>query len=68
MVEFFQGRDGVDEVTDLLGAFAPFIDVLNQSTMFALGLAVLQHDLQVATVAVRDVELDLDAPSDFLGN
>lgn len=41
VVEFFQGRDGVDEVTDLLGAFAPFIDVLNQSTMFALGLAVL---------------------------
>ena len=41
VVEFFQGRDGVDEVTDLLSAFAPFIDVLNQSTMFALGLAVL---------------------------
>ncbi|WP_262424044.1 permease-like cell division protein FtsX [Brachybacterium sp. Z12] len=41
VVEFFQGRDGVDEVTDLLNAFAPFIDVLNQSTMFALGLAVL---------------------------
>ena len=41
VVEFFQGRDGVDEVTDLLNAFAPFIDVLNQSTLFALGLAVL---------------------------
>ncbi len=41
VVEFFQGRDGVDEVTDLLSVFAPFIDVLNQSTMFALGLAVL---------------------------
>ncbi|GAB4095723.1 permease-like cell division protein FtsX [Brachybacterium squillarum] len=41
VVEFFQGRDGVDEVTDLLSAFAPFIDVLNQSTLFALGLAVL---------------------------
>ncbi|WP_394216859.1 permease-like cell division protein FtsX [Brachybacterium vulturis] len=41
VVEFFQGRDGVDEVTDLLSTFAPFIDVLNQSTMFALGLAVL---------------------------
>ena len=41
VVEFFQGRDGVDEVTDLLSAYAPFIDVLNQSTMFALGLAVL---------------------------
>ena len=41
VVEFFQGRDVVDEVTDLLSAYAPFIDVLNQSTMFALGLAVL---------------------------
>ena len=41
VVEFFQGRDGVDEVTDLLSAYAPFIDVLNQSTLFALGLAVL---------------------------
>ncbi|APX32397.1 cell division protein [Brachybacterium sp. P6-10-X1] len=41
VVEFFRGRDGVDEVTDLLSAFAPFIDVLNQSTLFALGLAVL---------------------------
>lgn len=41
VVEFFRGRDGVDEVTDLLNAFAPFIDVLNQSTLFALGLAVL---------------------------
>ena len=41
VVEFFQGRDGVDEVTDLLSAFAPFIDVLNQSTLFALGLAGL---------------------------
>lgn len=41
VVEFFQGRDGVDEVTDLLSTFAPFIDVLNQSTLFALGLAVL---------------------------
>ena len=29
------------DVTDLLSAFAPFIDVLNQSTVFALGLAVL---------------------------
>ncbi|MGY5765982.1 permease-like cell division protein FtsX [Brachybacterium sp. DNPG3] len=41
VVEFFQGRDGVDEVTDLLSTFAPFIDVLNQSTLGALGLAVL---------------------------
>lgn len=41
VVEFFQGRDGVDEVSDLLSAFAPFIDVLNQSTLFALGLAGL---------------------------
>lgn len=41
VVEFFQGRDGVDEVTDLLSTYAPFIDVLNQSTLFALGLAVL---------------------------
>ena len=41
VVEFFQGREGVDEVSDLLSTFAPFIDVLNQSTLFALGLAVL---------------------------
>src|SRR5699024_8943711 len=41
VVEFFQGRDGVDEVSDLLSTYAPFIDVLNQSTLFALGLAVL---------------------------
>src|SRR5690606_14096249 len=37
----FQGRDGLDEVTDLLSAYAPFIDVLNQSTPSAPGLAVL---------------------------
>ncbi|MGP9844425.1 permease-like cell division protein FtsX [Brachybacterium sp. 107] len=41
VVEFFQGREGVDEVSDLLSTFAPFIDVLNQSTLFALGLAAL---------------------------
>lgn len=51
VVEFFQGRDGVDEVTDLLSAFAPFIDVLNQSTVFALGLAVLMLIAAVLLVA-----------------
>ena len=51
VVEFFQGRDGVDEVTDLLSAFAPFIDVLNQSTLFALGLAVLMLIAAVLLVA-----------------
>lgn len=51
VVEFFQGRDGVDEVTDLLSTFAPFIDVLNQSTLFALGLAVLMLVAAVLLVA-----------------
>lgn len=51
VVEFFQGRDGVDEVTDLLSAYAPFIDVLNQSTLFALGLAVLMLIAAVLLVA-----------------
>ena len=41
VVQFFQGRDGVDEVKDLLSVYAPFIDVLNQSTLLAGGLAVL---------------------------
>lgn len=51
VVEFFQGRDGVDEVTDLLSVFAPFIEVLNQSTVFALGLAVLMLVAAVLLVA-----------------
>lgn len=41
VVQFFQGRDGVDEVTDLLSVYAPFITALNQSTLFAGALAVL---------------------------
>lgn len=51
VVEFFQGRDGVDEVTDLLSVFAPFIDVLNQSTVLAVGLAVLMLVAAVLLVA-----------------
>ncbi|EWS80832.1 permease-like cell division protein FtsX [Brachybacterium phenoliresistens] len=51
VVEFFQGRDGVDEVTDLLSVFAPFIDALNQSTLFSLGLAVLMLVAAVLLVA-----------------
>ncbi|MCL6423909.1 permease-like cell division protein FtsX [Brachybacterium sp. JHP9] len=51
VVEFFQGRDGVDEVTDLLSAFAPFIDVLNQTTFFAIGLALLMLVAAVLLVA-----------------
>lgn len=51
VVQFFQGRDGVDEVTDLLSVFSPFIDVLNQSTLFALGLAVLMLIAAVLLVA-----------------
>lgn len=51
VVEFFQGREGVDEVTDLLSAYKPFIDVLNQSTMFAIGLAVLMLVAAVLLVA-----------------
>ncbi len=51
VVEFFQGRDGVDEVSDLLSVFAPFIDVLNQSTLFSLGLAVLMLVAAVLLVA-----------------
>lgn len=41
VVQFFEGRDGVDEVKDLLSVYAPVIDVLNQSTVFAAGLALL---------------------------
>ncbi|MGP9693819.1 permease-like cell division protein FtsX [Brachybacterium sp. AOP25-B2-12] len=41
VVQFFQGRDGVDEVTDLLSVYAPVIQALNQSTALAVGLAVL---------------------------
>lgn len=41
VVQFFEGRDGVDEVKDLLSVYAPFIEVLNQSTVFAAGFAVL---------------------------
>lgn len=51
VVEFFQGRDGVDEVSDLLSAFAPFIDALNQTTVFAVGLAVLMLIAAVLLVA-----------------
>lgn len=51
VVEFFQGRDGVDEVSDLLSAYAPFIDVLNQTTVFAVGLAVLMLVAAVLLVA-----------------
>lgn len=51
VVDFFQGRDGVDEVTDLLSAYAPFIDVLNQTTLFAVGLAVLMLVAAVLLVA-----------------
>lgn len=41
VVQTISGRDGVDEVTDLLTVFEPFIRVLNQSTVFAAALAVL---------------------------
>jgi cell division transport system permease protein len=51
VVQFFQGRDGVDEVDDLLSVFAPFIDVLNQTTVFAVGLAVLMLVAAVLLVA-----------------
>jgi cell division transport system permease protein len=51
VVQFFQGRDGVDEVDDLLSVFAPFIDVLNQATVFAVGLALLMLVAAVLLVA-----------------
>lgn len=51
VVEFFQGREGVDEVTDLLSVYAPFIDALNQSTYFALGMALLMLIAAVLLVA-----------------
>ncbi|MCS6710982.1 FtsX-like permease family protein [Brachybacterium sp. EF45031] len=51
VVEFFQGRDGVDDVTNLLSVYAPFIDVLNQSTYFALGVALLMLVAAVLLVA-----------------
>lgn len=41
VVQFFQGRDGVDEVKDLLSVYAPVIALMNHSTMFAGGLALL---------------------------
>ena len=41
VVEFFQGRDGVDEVTDLLSAFAPVVHGVDRARLVALGLAVL---------------------------
>lgn len=51
VVDFFQGRTGVDEVSDLLAVYAPFINVLNQSTIFALGLAVVMLIAAVLLVA-----------------
>lgn len=51
VVEFFQGREGVDEVTDLLSVYAPFINALNQSTFFALGMALLMLVAAVLLVA-----------------
>lgn len=51
VVEFFQGREGVDEVTDLLSVYAPFIEALNQSTYFALGMALLMLIAAVLLVA-----------------
>jgi cell division transport system permease protein len=51
VVQFFQGRDGVDEVDDLLSVFSPFIDVLNQATLFAVGLALLMLVAAVLLVA-----------------
>lgn len=51
VVDFFQGRTGVDEVSDLLAVYAPFINVLNQSTLFAVGLAVVMLVAAVLLVA-----------------
>lgn len=51
VVDFFQGRTGVDEVSDLLAVYAPFISVLNQSTFFAVGLAVVMLVAAVLLVA-----------------
>lgn len=51
VVDFFQGRTGVDEVSDLLAVYAPFISVLNQSTLFAVGLAVVMLVAAVLLVA-----------------
>ncbi|MDO5645508.1 MAG: permease-like cell division protein FtsX [Dermabacter sp.] len=51
VVDFFQGRTGVDEVTDLLAVYAPFITILNQSTVFAIGLAVVMLMAAVLLVA-----------------
>ncbi|MGQ4560681.1 permease-like cell division protein FtsX [Dermabacteraceae bacterium P7054] len=39
VVEYFSGREGVDEVKDLLSAYQPLIDALNQSTLLTVGLA-----------------------------
>ncbi len=51
VVDFFQGRDGVDEVSDLLAVYAPFINALNQSTALAIGLAAIMLVAAVLLVA-----------------
>lgn len=51
VVDFFQGREGVDEVSDLLAVYAPFISILNQSTVFAISLAVVMLVAAVLLVA-----------------
>lgn len=51
VVDFFQGRTGVDEVSDLLAVYAPFIKVLNQSSLFAIGLAIVMLIAAVLLVA-----------------
>ncbi len=51
VVDFFQGRTGVDEVSDLLAVYAPFINVLNQSSLFAIGLAIVMLIAAVLLVA-----------------
>ncbi|CAM3963487.1 permease-like cell division protein FtsX [Helcobacillus massiliensis] len=51
VVDFFQGRTGVDEVSDLLAVYEPFINALNQSTLLAVGLAVIMLIAAVLLIA-----------------
>ncbi|WP_058233801.1 permease-like cell division protein FtsX [Devriesea agamarum] len=51
VVEYFQGRDGVDEVRDLLSVYAPFMNILNQTTLLAIGLAVLMLVAAILLIA-----------------
>lgn len=51
VVDFFKGRTGVDEVSDLLAVYAPLITILNQSSVLAISLAVIMLVAAVLLIA-----------------